>query len=617
MARFWRDWLLTSKVGGSLIATLLAQVFGSRQCGARFLAVLVALSLISIPADSRAQNSKPNFLVIMIDDAAWTDLGPYGGEAATPTIDALAKRGMLFSRYHTSPLCSPSRAMLLTGLTNHAAGVATIPEVLPPQHRGKPGYRLHLEPGAVTIAERLRDTGYRTLMSGKWHLGDRAQDLPNAHGFDRSFALDASGADNWDDKSYMPYYAEAPWYEDGKKASYPSGRYSSTVIVDKMIDYLTTSEAKKPFLAYVAFQAVHIPVQAPRAYSDHYKGRFDGGWDELAAQRFARAKASGLIPASATQPPMHPTMRRWSTLSRDEQKMQARAMEVYAGMIEAMDHEIGRLIAHLEASGQLANTIIVLTSDNGPEPSDPSSQTGFNQWAALHNYHRHLDDLGERGSTNWIGPEWASAVATPGYLFKFYATGGGTRVPFIVAGPGVQAGARTAASAFVSDITPTLLAFAGAGPAPSGSRPVTGRSLVPLLSGQADRIYGPEDGFGLEVSGNAAFFKDQFKLVRTQAPYGDGAWRLYDIVADPGETRDLSASNPAEFAALKAAYAVYAKANGVLDLPQGYQVQRQVAQNAWKRQLSLYGTRLGFVVLVLILGFVWLAKAKKKRAVNK
>ncbi|MEN9856143.1 MAG: hypothetical protein RLZZ157_1269, partial [Pseudomonadota bacterium] len=425
-------------------------------------AILFAAFATATPASAQSATptNRPNFVVIMIDDAAWSDLGPYGGEARTPHIDALAQQGTLFTRYHTSPLCSPSRAMLLTGLSNHQAGVATIPEVLPPQHKGKQGYRLRLEPGAISVAQRLRQASYRTLMSGKWHLGDRPQDLPNAHGFDQSFALDASGADNWDDKSYMPYYDHAPWYENSKATTYPSGRYSSTVIIDKMVDYLKASDPAQPFLAYVAFQAVHIPVQAPKAFSDHYKGRFDGGWDALAKARFERAKAGGLVPMDAAPPQWPKSLRRWDALTPAEQKLQSRAMEVYAGMIEAMDHEIGRLHAHLAATGQLANTVWIVTSDNGPEPTDPSAQRGFDLWARLHGYHHRLEDLGERGSHNWIGPEWAAAVATPGHLFKFYTGEGGLRVPLIIAGPQVQGGVRTGASAFVTDITPTLLEWA-------------------------------------------------------------------------------------------------------------------------------------------------------------
>lgn len=571
--------------------------------------IVAALACALVAGTAWARDSataRPNVVVIVVDDAGFMDFGPYGGEAATPALDALARRGAMLTRYHTSPLCSPSRAMLLTGLSNHRAGVATIPEVLPPEHKGKPGYSLHLEPGAVTVASRLKAAGYRTYMSGKWHLGDGAGQLPDSHGFDRSFALDASGADNWDHKSYMPYYATAPWYLDGKPARYPAGRYSSDVIVDRMAGWLEDGKASpEPFFAYVAFQAVHIPVQAPKAFSDRYKGRFDAGWEVLAAERFRRGQALGLIPASASPPPFHPSLRRWQSLSPEERAIEARAMEVYAGMIEAMDQAIGRLVDTVEALGQLESTVFIITSDNGPEPSDPSSQTGFDQWAALNGYHRDIARLGERGSTNWIGPEWASAVATPGHLFKFYAAGGGIRVPFIIAGPGVQPGLRSNASAFVSDVTPTLLEMAGVSGAPAGALPITGRSLAPLLSGTAAAVWGPSDGFGLEVSGNAAFFQGDYKLTKINPPYGDGQWRLYDIVADPGETRDLSAAQPERFAQLQAGYAAYAQANGVLELPEGYQIQRQVARNALKRQLELHGWKAALTLVVLCIAMVW------------
>ena len=189
-------------------------------------------------AEAQLEDTRPNIVLILVDDAALMDFGIYGGEARTPNIDALAARGAMFRRHYSSPLCSPSRAMLLTGMDNHMTGIATIPEVLPKEHVGQPGYTMHLEPGVLTLADRLKTAGYRTLMSGKWHLGSGAGDLPNAHGFDRSLALDASGADNWSPKPYMPYYQKAPWYEDGAPAELPDSFYSSTMIVDHMIDYL-------------------------------------------------------------------------------------------------------------------------------------------------------------------------------------------------------------------------------------------------------------------------------------------------------------------------------------------------------------------------------------------
>ena len=244
---------------------------------------LIALSASPVQAkDAATAPAKPNIVVLLMDDAAFMDLGAFGGEAHTPNIDRLAARGAMFSGYHTSPLCAPSRAMLLTGIDNHRAGVATIEEVLPPSQRGKHGYGLHFEPGVLTIADRLKPAGYRTLMVGKWHLGHGEGQLPNRHGFDHSLALDASGADNWSAKPYMPYYRDAPWFEDGAPAMMPAAYYSSDLIVDRMIGYLDKAPPKtQPFFAYLAFQAAHIPVQAPRAFTDHYRGRYDAGWDQI------------------------------------------------------------------------------------------------------------------------------------------------------------------------------------------------------------------------------------------------------------------------------------------------------------------------------------------------
>jgi len=206
----------------------------------------------------------------------------------------------MFTAYHSSPLCSPSRAMLLTGVDNHRAGVATIEEILPPEQKGKPGYGLQFAPGVWTLARRLKADGYRTLMVGKWHLGHGPGALPSEQGFDRSLALDASGADNWGPRPYMPYYETAPWFENGKPAKMPASYYSSDMMVERLGGYIDEAPAgSRPFFAYLAFQAVHIPVQAPKAYSDHYRGRFDGGWAKIRAERAARARALGLLPPEA------------------------------------------------------------------------------------------------------------------------------------------------------------------------------------------------------------------------------------------------------------------------------------------------------------------------------
>jgi arylsulfatase/uncharacterized sulfatase len=557
-----------------------------------------AIAATCAPARAEPPPVRPNFVLILVDDAALMDFGSYGGEARTPNIDRLAGAGTLFTHYRTSPLCAPSRAMLLTGIDNHRNGVATIPEVLPPEHAGKPGYGLRLEPDAITVAERLRRAGYRTYMTGKWHLGSGEGELPPSHGFQKSFALDASGADNWEQKPYMPYYDTAPWFEDGKPATLPAEFYSSEFIVDRMIDYLADQGGSDPFFAYLAFQAVHIPVQAPRAYTAHYETVYDKGWDSIRETRWRRAQTMGLIPEGAPLAAKPAGLREWKTLPDPERRLLAKSMAVNAGMIEAMDHHIGRLIAYLDKRGVLQNTVFVVTSDNGPEPNEPVSQRGFPLWMRMNGYDQNLDRLGEKGSFVSIGPEWATAAAAPLSLFKFYASEGGLRVPFIMSGPGIAAQPRVSAAAFVTDVAPTLLDIAGI--EGSDGKAMTGRSLRPVLSGSADHVYSPDTPIGMEVSGNAALYRGDFKLVRNLPPHGDGTWKLYDLSRDPGETRDLSAAEPARLQSMLADYQAYSKSMGVLDIPEGYDPFRQITLNTRIKILKHHGWALGGILLALV-----------------
>lgn len=554
-------------------------------------------------------SARPNVLVIVADDLAFSDLGAYGGEARTPNLDGLARAGRMFARYRTSPLCSPSRAMLLTGLDNHRAGVATIPEVLPPEQADKPGYSLRLEPGATTLARRLSAIGYRTYLSGKWHLGDRSADLPNAHGFDHAFALDASGADNWRHQSYMPFYAEPPWFEDGVATRYPDGRYSSDHLVDRLIGYMDSDVRKEaPFFAYLAFQAVHIPVQAPAERSRPYADVYRDGWTAARERRIQRLNALGLRPADAPDAAPHPKLRAWANLSANEKALSSGTMAVYAGMIEAMDAAIGRLLQSLAARGALENTIIVFTSDNGPEPSDPMANAMYRLWMRTTGYRHDLDRMGETGSLLFIGPEWANAVAAPGGGFKFYTSEGGVRVPLIMAGPGVKAGGIVDANAYVTDITPTLLDMVGAPLDFPDAKSLDGRSLRPLLNNTAERVYAAGETISIEVSGNVAVVDGDLKLVHNAGPWADGVWRLFDVRQDPGETRDLAATMPNEVARLKAAYSAYVQRVGVQPMPAGYDVQAQIEANTNARLQKRFGPIVlgiaGVLALVAGLGFV-------------
>jgi arylsulfatase/uncharacterized sulfatase len=560
--------------------------------------------LLAVPLCLASEWKRPNIVVILVDDAGYMDFGGYGGEARTPNIDALADEGVRFSNYHTSPLCAPSRAMLLTGIDNHLTGVATIPEVLDDEQRGRQGYSMHLEEGVQTVATKLRQAGYRTYMTGKWHLGSRPEDLPVAHGFDRSVALDASGADNWEQKSYMPYYDHAPWFEDGEPAQLPDDFYSSEFLVDRMIDYLDADRSEQqPFFAYIAFQAIHIPVQAPRAFTDRYEGVYDEGWDVLRERRWQKARSMGLIPEGAELADMHPSLRRWESLSGEEQRMYSRSMAVNAGMLDAMDHHIGRFVDYLRASDVFDNTLFVIASDNGPEFSNPMANAGMRWWLWRNGYTHDLETLGEKGSMVFIGPEWASAASSPGRLFKFYASEGGIRVPLIVSGPGVGALGIVPAFSFVTDIAPTILDFAEVPPdVREAGVAMTGRSLRGVLDSSTVTAYPPDTPVGMEVSGNSALFKDDYKLVRNSLPHGDGQWRLFYLKEDPGETRDLAERLPERFREMRADYDAYAQRMGVVALPEGFNPFTGMMGNVLRKQWTFYGLWISGGLLVLILG---------------
>ena len=604
-----------TKLGRSIIAGL--AVMG--MLAAHTVPVAQAQTAQTLPTE--APDKSPNIVIILADDAALMDFGPYGGEASTPNIDMLAARGAMFTQYRASPLCSPSRAMLLTGMDNHLTGVATIPEVLPAEQRGKPGYSMALEPGVLTLGDRLRKLGYRTLMAGKWHMGEAPDEMPQAHGFDRSFALAASGADNWEDKGYIPYYAEAPWFEDGVETALPENFYSSEFIVDTMIKYLEGTDQDKPFLAYLPFQAIHIPVQAPKEFVDKYAGRYEAGWEVLREERHARAQELGLIPEGAPLADLPPEYRAWTDLTDEDRSLYAARMAVNAAMLEAMDFHIGRFIEHLKSKGEYENTIFVVTSDNGPEPSRGDDNAALGLYLSMTGYDVGPDNMGGKGHWGFIGPEWAVAAATPGAWFKFYATEGGIRVPLIFAGPGLKPSV-TDSPAMTPDIAPTLLDWIDAGETgDADSKAMTGRSLMPVLSGEAKSAYGKDEVRAVEVSGNSALYKGDYKITRSVPPVGDGVWRLFNLAVDPGETTDLSTTEPAILADMLGEFDAYSKRVGVLEMPEGYSSLQTVLDNTNKRMLEfypwirliIYGVPLTILIL-LGLGIRWFWRRRAKAA---
>jgi arylsulfatase/uncharacterized sulfatase len=587
-------------------------------------AVLAALTLLHLLATGThaAPAKRPNIVILLADDWGFSDVGAFGGEIATPNIDALAAKGVRFSNFHVAGSCSPTRAMLQTGVINHRAGLGNMPETIPPEHQGKPGYDAHLNNRVVTIADQLRAGGYRTYLTGKWHLGHTPDSLPTARGYDYALALAQSGADNFEDKPNLLIYDQTEWSEDGKPAKLPARFYSSTLIVDRMIGYIDSGKASgKPFLASVNFLANHIPVQAPDADIAAYAGRYTAGWTALRNQRRAGAVARGVMPVGVAMVTMN-TSSDWSELSDQERQQRVGAMAAYAGMATAMDRDIGRLVAHLKAIGEYENTVFVFLSDNGAEATDPMAMGAFARWNATHLYDQSIAQQGRPGSLTAQGAGFASASVSPLRGYKFSASEGGLRVPMIMAWPGnpaIRGGSVATGFAHVTDMPLTLLALAEVTPQQgvfAGRRvePMIGLNLSPMLTGSASSVHPADRPLGYELSGNAVLFKGDYKLVKNLPPYGDGHWRLYNIGVDPGETQDLSQSDPERFAVMQSDYAAFAKANQVLPMPEGYTAPDQIFANALRnllipRLLALWP--VAALLAAATAGLIWWRKRRR------
>ncbi|MTI42092.1 arylsulfatase/uncharacterized sulfatase [Roseibium hamelinense] len=567
---------------------------------------MTALSLL--PA--QAQDARPNILVVLFDDVGFTGFSAYGADARTPNIDALAQSGTLFSRYYTSPFCGPSRAMLMTGMDNHQVGMGTLVETVTPEQRALPGYSMVWEDNQATLATLLSEAGYQTYVSGKWGIGAKGANLPDRFGFDRSYVMDSTGGSNYDHSHYLPGYPEVSWYEDGEPVRLPEDFYSSRNLVDQMIRYIDEGDADQPFFGFLSLQAVHIPVQAPAEFIDIYNGVFDVGWDVMREERLQRTIDLGLVPASTTLAPAHPDHRAWDDLSPEEQAVEARKMQVNAGMTEAADFHIGRLLDHLEAAGKLDNTIVVVTSDNGPESGvtsldNPLVNLLLDAVHGLEGYDTSAENLGLPGSLTAIGPEWASVSASPFSLYKFYSSEGGLRVPLVIAGPGVETSGVQDAPVHVADLMPTLLDAAGVS---YDAAALYGRTILPFLSGETDQTRNDSESFGVEVSGNAALYRGNWKLVRTALPRGDFTWRLYDLSVDPGETTDLSSENPELFADMRAEYTAYTEDTGVFALGREDYAEKQLFANLLERSIGAYWPYAAGLVLVLVIGLYVLVR---------
>ncbi len=577
-------------------------------------------------AQSRTNAARaPNIILFLADDWGYSDVGAYGAEFATPNIDRLAYDGVRFSNFHVAGSCAPTRAMLQTGVMNHRNGLGNMAETIPDEHVGKAGYDTVMNLRVVTLADMLKASGYRTYFTGKWHLGSDAKRLPHARGYDRAFWLDDAGADNFEQKPITGLSRHAAWLENGRPANLPRNYYSSRFLVDKMIEYIDQGRqdgSAKPFFASVNFLANHIPIQAPDADLARYRGQYLDGWDSVRAARAKRAAELGLVPANI-DPAHMATTRNWAELTAEQRDRSAREMQAYAAMATAMDREIGRLIAHLQAIGEYENSIIIFLSDNGAEPTDPYNRLRNRLFlnAQLDN---SLKNIGRRGSMVAIGPSWASAAVSPLRGYKFSAAEGGLRVPLIIHWAAASQrgtmgqGAIAKGFAHVTDLLPTIADLAGVlvhDGLWQGRKvePVTGRSMVPMLQGGTASVHGDQP-LGYELSGNSALFRGDYKLVRNLPPTGTGLWALYNLAQDPGETQNLVQQEPQIYQAMLADYRAYAKANGVLDMPEGYNADDQINLYAMRRQGARPWIFAGTLVLVIVAGVEAVVVLRRRRA---
>lgn len=555
-----------------------------------------------VPVSPDKETARPNVLVIIADDMGYSDISAFGSEIQTPNIDSIASEGMSFTNFHVGATCSPTRTMLISGVDNHLAGLGNMHEIMADNQFGKPGYEGYLNQSVVSIATVMRDAGYNTYMAGKWHLGGNPESIPHARGFNQSFALAESGADNWVEQPYAPMYKRVHYFENGNEVSLPTENYfSSDFYTKRIIDNIESNrEDGKPFFAWLGYQAVHYPHQAPKEFIDKYNGVYDAGWDAMREARLKRQKALGIFPESVQLDDAFDKttfadwqIPDWNALSEEEKKFNVRRMQTYAGMADNMDHNIGKLLKYLKDIGELDNTLIIFLADNGTDPNLLSAKAEYRDWYKKNYEFTYMEDykgdystMGQKGSYADYGPGWAAAANSPNSYYKTFSTEGGLRVPFIVRYPkAIPAGSKTNTFAFVKDVYPTILELAGVdmpGTTYKGKKinAPDGTSMLPVLMGQAEKVHGDNVAIGYELAGSSAVFKGKFKLSLNPPPKGTGEWELYDITIDPSERNDLAAQKPELVQELIAAYKQYEKDVSLVPVPEGYNPLLQVLKNS-------------------------------------
>jgi arylsulfatase len=530
--------------------------------------------------DSKIRKGAPNVVLVVLDDTGFSHLGCYGSTLKTPNIDALAAGGVRFTGFHTTALCSPTRACVLTGRNPHAVGMRGISNF----DTGFPNMRGAVPRSAATLADILRDNGYATFATGKWHLAPMSEcsaagpytNWPLQKGFDRYYGFLQGETDQ-----FYPELTSDNHFVDIPKTP-EEGYHVSEDIVDKsanMVRDLTSLVPEKPFFLYTAFGAMHAPHQAPQEYLDKWRGKFDAGWDVAREEWFARQKEMGIVPKDTKLAPLNPGVKPWKDLSKNEQRFAARLQEAFAAMLEHTDAEIGRMIAFLKEIGQWDNTLFILMSDNGA--SQEGGATGvFDEMKWFNGIKEdvdhavlRLDDIGTLNSHSNIPWGWAQAGNTPLKWYKQNTHGGGVRDPLIMHFPGKIAATGGIRPQFCHaiDLTPTVLDIIGIETpkvvAGVPQMPVHGVSLKSLLADPKAKLARGAQYF--EMLGHRGIWADGWKAVTHHEqgkPFDEDQWELYNLESDFSEHDDLAAKDPARLKAMVDLWWAEAEKHGVLPL---------------------------------------------------
>ncbi|MEQ9302214.1 MAG: arylsulfatase [Cyclobacteriaceae bacterium] len=525
----------------------------------------LAISCAEIQPGSEKQQL-PNILFIVADDLGYADLGCYGGVIETPNLDRLAAMGTMFTNFHTSPKCAPTRAMFLTGNDNHIAGMG-----IQGVHREEWGYEGYLTDRVVTIPQVLQSVGYHTYIAGKWHLGDAPEHNPAQKGFERSFVL-LEGAGNHSDNISVLGVGDTLQYstytEDGEPTQWLEGAYSTEFYTDKIIGYIDENIAdQRPFFALATYTSPHWPLQVDSSYWRKYEGWFDMGYEAWRQGNMDRLINQGILPEGTELPPLNPKVARWDSLTTEQRRIEARKMELYAGMVDHLDGQVGRLITYLKSIDALDNTQIVFMSDNGAANEDFFYKGPFVQHSQKY-FNNEYENMGNPDSYVSYGPQWAEAGTAAFRDHKSYTREGGILAPLIISGRGVVEGVSTSAFATLLDIAPTIYDWAEAEyPSVFNQKevyPLRGRQLVDFLATSTGNVHDSTYVFVVEHSGNMLIRKGDWKLFNRGYPIEEDNFELYNLAMDITESNDLSSAFPDKRSEMLELWRAYQKKSRVL-----------------------------------------------------